>query len=53
MNKPVMKWPNGGKIALSVVVNVEEGAEASIADGDRGMEPVDELKVFVKKPIRN
>ena len=53
MNKPVMKWPNGEKIALSVVVNVEEGAEASIAEGDRGMEPVDELKVFVKKPIRN
>ena len=53
MNKPVMKWPNGEKIALSIVVNVEEGAEASIAEGDRGMEPVDELKVFVKKPMRN
>ncbi len=53
MNKRVMQWPNGEKIALSVVVNVEEGAEASIAEGDRGMEPVVELKVFVKKPIRN
>lgn len=53
MNKPVMKWPNGEKIAVSIVVNVEEGAEASIVEGDRGMEPVDELKVFVKKPIRN
>ena len=53
MNKPVMRWPNGEKIALSVVVNVEEGAEASITEGDRGMEPVDELKVFVKKPMRN
>ena len=53
MNKPIMKWPEGEKIALSVVVNVEEGAEASIVEGDRGMEPVDELKVFVKKPIRN
>ena len=48
-----MKWPNGEKIAVSIVVNVEEGAEASIVEGDRGMEPVDELKVFVKKPIRN
>ncbi len=48
-----MKWPNGEKIAVSVVVNVEEGAEASIVEGDRGMEPVDELGVFVKKPIRN
>lgn len=53
MNKPIMKWPNGEKIAVSIVVNVEEGAEASIVEGDRGMEPVDELKVFVKKPIRN
>ncbi|MCH8184035.1 MAG: polysaccharide deacetylase family protein [Proteobacteria bacterium] len=53
MNKPIMKWPNGEKIAVSVVVNVEEGAEASIVEGDRGMEPVDELGVFVKKPIRN
>jgi peptidoglycan/xylan/chitin deacetylase (PgdA/CDA1 family) len=48
-----MKWPNGEKIAVSVVVNVEEGGEESIAEGDRGMEPVDELKVFVRKPIRN
>ncbi|MCH8111155.1 MAG: polysaccharide deacetylase family protein [Proteobacteria bacterium] len=53
MDKPIMKWPNGEKIAVSIVVNVEEGAEASIVEGDRGMEPVDELKVFVKKPIRN
>ncbi len=53
MTKPVMKWPQGEKIAVSVVVNVEEGAEESILEGDRGMEPVDELKVFVKKPIRN
>ena len=48
-----MRWPGGAKIALSIVVNVEEGAEESIRDGGRGMEPVDELKVFVKKPIRN
>ena len=51
--RPVMRWPSGAKIALSIVVNVEEGAEESIVDGSRGMEPVDELKVFVKKPIRN
>ena len=48
-----MQWPGGAKIALSIVVNVEEGAESSIREGDRGMEPVDELGVFVKKPIRN
>ena len=46
-------WPNGAKLALSVVVNVEEGSEMTIARGDRGMEPVDELGVFVKSAIRN
>ncbi|MCO5791505.1 MAG: polysaccharide deacetylase family protein [Blastomonas sp.] len=46
-------WPNGAKLALSVVVNVEEGSEMTIARGDRGMEPVDELGVHVKSAIRN
>ena len=46
-------WPGGATMALSVVVNVEEGSEQSIARGDRGMEPVDELGIFIKAPIRN
>lgn len=46
-------WPGGAKIAVSIVVNVEEGSELSIARGDRGMEPVDELGILVKSPIRN
>ena len=46
-------WPNDAKLALSVVVNVEEGAEATIADGDRGPEPVDELGITLKKAMRN
>ena len=29
------EWPAGARLALSVVVNVEEGAEASIVDGDK------------------
>ena len=53
MNSKVMKWPGNAKIALSVVVNVEEGAEGNILDGDKGMEPVDELGVFVRGPLRN
>jgi len=36
-----------------LVVNVEEGAEQNLADGDRGPEPVDELGVMLKKPVRN
>ncbi len=46
-------WPNGAKVALSIVVNVEEGSEMTVARGDRGMEPVDELGIHIKSPIRN
>jgi allantoinase len=48
-----MDWPGGAKIALSIVVNVEEGSEMTVARGDRGMEPVDELGIHIKSPIRN
>lgn len=46
-------WPNGAKLALSLVVNVEEGAELNVRDGDRGPDPVDELGIVLKKPVRN
>ena len=46
-------WPGGARLALSLVVNVEEGAEFNIEDGDRGPEPVDELGITLKKPVRN
>jgi allantoinase len=46
-------WPNQARLALSIVVNVEEGSELSIKEGDKGPEPVDELGVVVKAPIRN
>ena len=45
-------WPNGARLALSVVVNVEEGSEQNILDGDKGPEPVDELQAVPHKPIR-
>ncbi len=48
-----LSWPDGKTLALSIVVNVEEGAEMSIADGDKKPEPVDELGVAVSVPIRN
>jgi allantoinase len=47
------RWPEDARIALSIVVNVEEGSEMSVAEGDRGPEPVDELGVTLKKAIRN
>lgn len=33
-NPPVVEWPNGAKVAISLVVNYEEGAERSIEAGD-------------------
>jgi len=55
-SKPVSAqwhWPNRARLALSIVVNVEEGSEYTLADGDKITEPVDELNVSLKKPIRN
>jgi allantoinase len=53
MQQQRMDWPGNARVALSIVVNVEEGSEMTVARGDKGMEPVDELGVFVKAPIRN
>ncbi|MCZ8019506.1 polysaccharide deacetylase family protein [Novosphingobium sp.] len=53
MREERMDLPGGAKMALSVVVNVEEGSEQTVARGDKGMEPVDELGIFIKAPIRN
>ncbi len=47
------QWPNRARLALSLVVNVEEGAEYSPAAGDAHPEPVDELGVRLQKPLRN
>lgn len=38
---------------MSFVINIEEGSEMSVARGDKGPEPVDELGVALKIPIRN
>ena len=46
-------WPNNARLALSVVVNVEEGSELTISDGDRGPDPVDELGIHLKRAVRN
>src|SRR3990172_10474379 len=45
--------PEDQRLAMSFVVNVEEGAEQSVAAGDKGPEPVDELGVAPEVPIRN
>lgn len=53
MSKPIYAWPNDARLALSIVVNVEEGSEYNVGEGDKITEPVDELSVTLSKPIRN
>jgi peptidoglycan/xylan/chitin deacetylase (PgdA/CDA1 family) len=36
---PVVTWPGGARIAISLVVNYEEGSELAIGDGDATREP--------------
>jgi peptidoglycan/xylan/chitin deacetylase (PgdA/CDA1 family) len=35
---PNARWPNGARLALVIVLNVEEGAEPSVPDGDPATE---------------
>ena len=32
--KPEFVWPQGKRVALSIVVNIEEGAELTLSSGD-------------------
>ncbi len=47
-NPPDPRWPDRARVAVSFVVNIEEGAEFSIADGDErnegAYEAIDEIK---------
>jgi peptidoglycan/xylan/chitin deacetylase (PgdA/CDA1 family) len=38
-----IEWPEGARIAVSIVVNYEEGAEYSLLDGDAFHEPTNEV----------
>jgi allantoinase len=40
---PRVRWPNDARLALSIVVNVEEGGELSISSGDERNEYVHEV----------
>jgi len=40
---PDPKWPGGARLAISVVINIEAGAELSLADGDESNESVYEI----------
>ena len=40
---PDFTWPNGARLAVSVVVNFEEGAEQQVIDGDPASERIGEV----------
>lgn len=40
---PNPHWPNGARVAVSLVVNFEEGSEFSVNDGDAGNEAIYEV----------
>ena len=42
-NLPAVCWPGGARVAVSFVVNFEEGSEFSISDGDARNEAVYEV----------
>ncbi|SFA74015.1 Peptidoglycan/xylan/chitin deacetylase, PgdA/CDA1 family [Poseidonocella pacifica] len=46
--EPAPCWPGGARLAVSFVVNVEEGAELSIGDGDPCNEATYEIREEVK-----
>lgn len=37
-HRPDPAWPNGARLALTIAVNIEEGAEYSVQDGDAASE---------------
>ena len=45
---PDPKWPGGARLALSFVVNVEEGAELFVGDGDERNESIHETTEVVQ-----
>jgi peptidoglycan/xylan/chitin deacetylase (PgdA/CDA1 family) len=47
---PQPEWPSGAKVAVSFVVNFEEGAEFSVAEGDAANEGVYEVDHRIPGP---
>ena len=50
---PDIVWPNGARVAVSVVVNFEEGAENQVGDGESTSERVGEVLSVVPEGRRD
>jgi peptidoglycan/xylan/chitin deacetylase (PgdA/CDA1 family) len=50
---PDVVWPNGARLAVSLVVNFEEGAELQVGDGDPQSERIGEVMSVVEPGRRD
>lgn len=50
---PAVVWPNGARVAVSLVVNFEEGAELAVGDGDAVSERIGEVISSVAPGVRD
>jgi peptidoglycan/xylan/chitin deacetylase (PgdA/CDA1 family) len=50
---PQFSWPGGARLAVSVVVNFEEGAELQVGDGDARSETIGEVVSVVPAGVRD
>ena len=50
---PALVWPNGARLAISLVVNFEEGAEQQVGDGDPATERIGEVLSVVEPGTRD
>ena len=51
--RPDIVWPNGARVAVSFVVNFEEGAELSVEQGDDCTEPFGEVQSSQPTGVRD
>jgi peptidoglycan/xylan/chitin deacetylase (PgdA/CDA1 family) len=52
-SRPRVVWPNGAAVALSIVVNYEEGSESSKPDGDTRNEGMTEVSYSMPDEFRD
>ncbi|WP_159993267.1 polysaccharide deacetylase family protein [Roseomonas sp. 18066] len=50
---PDLRWPNGARLAVSLAVNLEEGAEQQVGDGDPASERMGEVISVVAPGTRD
>lgn len=51
--RPELVWPNGARVAVSFVVNFEEGAELSVEQGDGSTEIFGEVQSSQRNGVRD